>query len=79
MDRWTHVDTCVQKKVVERKMRRDRKKKTKLMEKSNPNDISYSMAKQEAKHTLKQEKTSILCHPNVETVGEESHLGSKQS
>ncbi|WMV08308.1 hypothetical protein MTR67_001693 [Solanum verrucosum] len=30
-------------------------------------DISDSMAKQEAKHTGNREKTSILCHPNVET------------
>ncbi|WMV38413.1 hypothetical protein MTR67_031798 [Solanum verrucosum] len=31
-------------------------------------DISDSMAKQEAKHTGNREKTSIQCHPNVETV-----------
>ncbi|KAG5587417.1 hypothetical protein H5410_047851 [Solanum commersonii] len=30
-------------------------------------DISDSMNKQEAKHTGNMEKTSILCHPNVET------------
>ncbi|KAG5579511.1 hypothetical protein H5410_050138 [Solanum commersonii] len=30
-------------------------------------DISDSMAKQEANHTGNREKTSILCHPNVET------------
>ncbi|WMV33251.1 hypothetical protein MTR67_026636 [Solanum verrucosum] len=30
-------------------------------------DISDNMAKQEAKHTGNREKTSILCHPNVET------------
>ncbi|KAG5609107.1 hypothetical protein H5410_020388 [Solanum commersonii] len=37
------------------------------MEKSEiQSDISDNMAKQEAKHTKNMEKTSILCHPNVE-------------
>ncbi|KAG5590158.1 hypothetical protein H5410_040672 [Solanum commersonii] len=38
-------------------------------------DISDSMAKQEAKHTGNREKTSILCHPNVETGRQGSRLG----
>ncbi|KAG5628001.1 hypothetical protein H5410_013219 [Solanum commersonii] len=38
------------------------------MEKSEiQSDISDSMTKQEAKHIGNREKTSRLCHPNVET------------